>query len=198
MQKLFLTRDNILNALQRLDELAAIEQIEVEIAVFGGASLILAYDLRSATRDLDAVFSDTCKEFVTKSIKQIAAENSWPEDWMNDAVKGFMSSSGVLTEFTEYSRQYHPFGLRVFIPVPEYLFAMKCLAMRVGETDSTDVSDIRNLATICNITSVEKALQVVEQFYPRKTISPKVQFGIEEIFDMTHEHAIEASNVKSR
>jgi hypothetical protein len=66
---------------------------------------------------------------------------------------------------------------------PEYLFAMKCRAMRLGGTDSsTDVDDIKLLARKIGITSSNEALTLVEKFYPNNILEPKTRFGLEEIF----------------
>jgi len=74
-------------------------------------------------------------------------------------------------------------GLRVFIPKPEYLFAMKCRAMRIGGIEqSQDIEDIKGLAAAIGLKSAQEAMDLVQAFYPRHMIEPKTQFGLEEIF----------------
>ena len=74
-------------------------------------------------------------------------------------------------------------GLRIFVPRPEYLFAMKCRAMRLGGVDeSRDIEDIRRLAAEIGLQSAEEALDLVSSFYPHSQLQPKVRFGLEEIF----------------
>jgi hypothetical protein len=71
----------------------------------------------------------------------------------------------------------------VFVASPHYLFAMKCLAMRIGGADeSQDRSDIEGLARKVGIVTAEQALDIVSQYYPLSKISPKTQYGVEEIF----------------
>ena len=75
-------------------------------------------------------------------------------------------------------------GLRVHLPAPEYLFAMKCMAMRPEGIDgSHDISDIAALADAAGIADADAALALVEAFYPASRIPPKVRFGIEEIME---------------
>ncbi|MDV7396880.1 hypothetical protein RZS08_36115, partial [Arthrospira platensis SPKY1] len=75
-------------------------------------------------------------------------------------------------------------GLRIFRPSAEYLFAMKCMAMRPEGVDgSHDISDIEALALQAGIHTAEEALAIVESFYPAKRIPPKVLFGVEEIME---------------
>jgi hypothetical protein len=65
-------------------------------------------------------------------------------------VKGWLNSRDtdpdVKALFKTYPTEDQP-GLRVYAAKPEYLFAMKCRAMRVGgvETNS-DIDDIKLLA----------------------------------------------------
>ena len=74
-------------------------------------------------------------------------------------------------------------GLRVFVPRPEYLFAMTCRAMRLGGVDENrDIEDIRRLATEIGLRSAAEAMTLVASFYPNAQAQPKVQFGLEEIF----------------
>ncbi len=73
--------------------------------------------------------------------------------------------------------------MRVFVASPHYLFAMKCLAMRIGGVDeSQDRSDIEALARHIGIVTAEQALDIVSQYYPLSGISPKTHYGIQEIF----------------
>jgi hypothetical protein len=74
-------------------------------------------------------------------------------------------------------------GLRVLVASPHYLFAMKCLAMRIGGADETqDRSDIDALAKTIKIYNAEQALEIVSQYYPSSQIPPKTRFGTEELF----------------
>jgi hypothetical protein len=146
---------------------------------------MLTLNYRVATKDVDAVFEKD-KDFVRKIAAQIAEEFGWDEDWLHDGVKGWLSAAesdpAAKVFIGTYPSEDEP-GLRVFVPRPEYLFAMKCRAMRVGGTaGSEDVEDIRRLAKAIGIENAQQALELVQAFYPRHVIEPKTQFGLEEIF----------------
>ena len=116
----------------------------------------------------------------------LGQEYGWPADWLNDAVKGFLSARDREDEarslFRTYPSERKP-GLRVFLASPRYLFAMKCLAMRIGGVDETqDRADIEALARHLGIKNADDAIQLVCEYYPHSRISPKTQFGIEDIF----------------
>ena len=145
-------------------------------------------DFRVATRDVDAVF-ESDRGFVRKAAKQVADEFGWNPDWINDGVKGFLSANdrdpASKTLFRSYPSNTGP-GLRVFVASPAYLFAMKCLAMRIGGTgQSQDIEDIRALGKLLSIKSSDEALDIISRYYPAGQIQPKTALGLEEIFGIS-------------
>jgi hypothetical protein len=55
--------------------------------------------------------------------------------------------------------------------------------MRIGGVDeSQDRADIEVLAREIGIATAEQALDIVSQCYPASRISPRTQYGVEEIF----------------
>ena len=178
-------RKTLEQAFERLGELARAAEKSVEISVYGGSALVLTTDFRVSTRDVDAVF-ERDRKFVREAARVIAAEFGWDATWINDGVKGFLSAKdqqkGAKALFRTYPDESGA-GLRVFIASPHYIFAMKCLAMRIGGTDnSQDVADIQLLGKKLGIQTSKNAIALVSQYYPAGRISPKTQFGLEEIF----------------
>jgi len=181
-----LSREDILRGLGQLDDRAKKSGVIVELSLYGGAALALAFDLRQATRDVDAVVHGA-PDFLRDAVREIADAEGWPEDWLNDGVKGFLAAEEEKRLIGLFSASPEG-GLRVFVPTPEYLFAMKCMAMRPeGLAGSHDISDIEALADIAGIADVETAFALVETFYPAARISPKVKFGLEEIMERISE-----------
>ena len=177
-------RDTLEEAFRDIGDRARRDRKIVEIAVYGGAALILTLDGRPATRDVDvAIHNDA--PWLRQQVRAVAEERGWPEDWLNDGVKGFLSDGdgnrGARALFASYPDDTEP-GLRVFVAAPEYLFAMKCMAMRVDGDASLDRRDIEMLARALQIKSAGDALALVSKYYPGDRISPKTLFGIEEMF----------------
>jgi hypothetical protein len=85
-------------ALGREDIRALLDDLSQELAARGaqaelflvGAPLAVAYDATRATRDLDAVFIPS--DVVRQAATAVAAREGLAEDWLNDAVKGFLPS----------------------------------------------------------------------------------------------------------
>ena len=143
-----------------------------ELFLVGGAAMCLAYDARPSTRDVDAFFKPT------REIREAATRVGLARDisgaWLNDAVKGYLSSKVSFTAFLELSH------LRVSVATPDYLLAMKCLAMRIGE-EFQDIDDVRFLLRLLDITSCEAALSVIGKFYPLDRFPQKTLYVLEEL-----------------
>ena len=102
----------------------------------------------------------------------MAEDLGLPEDWLNDAVKGFMPGPD------EHPRPVpDEQGIEVTTASPRYLLAMKLMAMRFGEDDE----DIEILLGDCGIRSTEEALALLRTVYPSQEPSPKTRFFLEEL-----------------
>lgn len=89
-----LDRDQIVRLLQALSEELERRGTRAEVFLVGGAATALAYDARRATRDLDAMFQP--KDEVYAAATAVASEHGLPDDWLNDAVKGFLPGDDPL------------------------------------------------------------------------------------------------------
>ena len=175
-------KETLIKALTDLGEILFLSGKMAEIAVFGGSALMLMFDYRQATRDVDAVFFSDKTE-LNSAIITIAEKYNFDNDWINDGVKGFVNESvhDTLKIFRSFPDEDHP-GLRIFLPSAEYILSMKCLAMRT-EIGSSDISDIKILLKKCSIDSPEELFDLIAMFYPKAHIPPKTQFGILELFE---------------
>jgi hypothetical protein len=182
MAEAMLTRADIEAALGELGEIAHKAGKVIDVAVYGGAALMLTFPSRPATRDVDAVARGDAA-FLREAVDLVAQLHGWSDRWLNDAVKGFLSERDPqsVALFKSYPSEVSP-GLRVYLAQPEYLLAMKCMAMRVTQAESSpDREDIKMLARHLHLTSIDQVLDIVARYYPRNLIPPKTYFGVEEI-----------------
>lgn len=178
-----LNRKQLLQGLVRLDELAKEAGILVDLTLYGGAALALVYDMRDSTRDVDVAIHTQSEKAHALAV-EVAHENGWAEDWLNDGVKGFLSSNEEVHQVDGFSASQS--GLCLSVASPRYLFAMKCVAMRTADTQSShpgDREDIINLARLTGITTADEALDLISSFYPDNQVSAKVSFGVQEIME---------------
>ena len=159
------------------DELAR-RGVTGELCLFGGTVMVLAFAARVSTKDVDAIFQPT------RTIREVALHvgenNHLSGHWLNDAAKGFVSArhetiQGNLPQFS---------NLRLTMPVPEYLLAMKCMASRVGalEGETDDVADIIFLIRHLKLKTTPAVMDIVSSYYPADKIPIKAQYLVEGLF----------------
>ena len=166
------TRADIHRLFELLDAELGAECVDGEIYLVGGAVMCLALDARPSTRDLDAFFRPTTA--IRMAAARVAAHAGVPDDWLNDAVKGYLSPRG---DFDSYLELPH---LRVFVARPGYLLAMKCASMRLGE-EFHDLDDVRYLLRYLNIVTVDEALAIVTRYFSEQQLPPKSRLALEEL-----------------
>jgi hypothetical protein len=164
------TRARIVAALQALGNELSREDVHGQVFIVGGAAIALAYSTRRVTKDVDAVFEPTTS--IYRAAAKVAEDLGLPEDWLNDAVKGYLPGADT------YSRplpEIH--GIEIATASPRYLLAMKLMAMRFGEDDE----DIELLLGECDIDNVEEAIELLRGMYPSREPPPKTRLFLEEI-----------------
>jgi hypothetical protein len=174
-----LTREQILAALRALSDELGRQNVTGEICLFGGTVMVLAFTARLSTKDVDALFQPS--KMIREVARHIAESQKLPVDWLNDGVKGFVSARHELTvgNLPQFPH------LRLTMPVPEYLLAMKCVAARIGGTENepSDVADIVFLIRHLELKSAKDVLDLVGQYYPASHIPVKTQYLVEGLFD---------------
>ena len=81
------SKEQVISALKRLGELAGEKSLQLNLCIYGGCAMMLAYDRKRITRDIDAVFHPSSK--IIPLIQQVAKEQGLPDDWINDDVRQF-------------------------------------------------------------------------------------------------------------
>lgn len=174
-----LTREAILRALESLSAELGRKDVTGELCLVGGTVMVLAFSARISTKDVDALFQPA--PLVRELARKIGDEQGLPAHRLNDGVKGFVSARPETT--LEGLPQFA--HLRLTMPVPEYLLAMKCMAARLGGPtgEASDVPDIRFLIRHLGFKSAEEVLNVVGKCYPANRIPIKTQYVVEGLFD---------------
>ena len=158
----------------RLNDELARRSITGEVYVVGGAVMCIVFDARASTRNIDAFFRPAGE--VRAAAQAVATAAGLPGDWLNDAVKAYLSDHEDFLSYLELT------NLRVLTASPEYLLAMKCLALRLGE-GFHDEDDVRFLLRFLNLTDYRKALEVVTRYYPRERFPQKTLYALEELLE---------------
>lgn len=167
-----LTQENLRRLFELLNEELRASDTDAELFLVGGAVMCLAYAARPSTQDVDALFRPVAQ--VREAAARAATRGKVKVDWLNDAVKGYMSPHGDFAAFVELDH------LRIMIAQPQYLLAMKCMAMRIG-AEFHDEDDVRYLLRHLDIRSYQQALTVIGQYYPLQHFPQKTLYALEEL-----------------
>jgi hypothetical protein len=164
-------RDEIERYLRQVGEYLNDQLLTGELLIVGGAYMTLVLQQRETTKDVDAYFASNAVA-IREAAARVARDEGLPDDWLNDAVKGFMFTQPEMTLWLDCP------GLRVYAPNPAYIFAMKALAGR-----PEDVRDLVALSDLLTLRSAAEALAVVARYVPAQLLSPRIQYLVEDLFD---------------
>jgi hypothetical protein len=167
-----LSTNDIRRLFQLLNDDLRDSDITGELFVVGGAVMCLAYAARPSTQDVDAVFRPSTK--VREAASRVAVIAGLPADWLNDGVKGFFSTQGDFALFLELDH------LRVMVAQPQYLLAMKCLAMRIG-AEFHDEDDVRYLLRHLDVRTYDNAVAIIQKYYPLDRFPQKTLYALTEL-----------------
>ncbi len=156
--------------LQALGDELTSQGVHGQIFVVGGAAMALAYSTRRVTKDIDAAFEP--KTVIYAAAARVAEQHGLPDDWLNDAVKGYLPGPDDDARPVPEIR-----GLEVTTASPRYLLAMKLMAMRFGEDDE----DIELLLKECGIETAKEALDLLQHLYPHREPPVKTRLFLEEL-----------------
>lgn len=143
-----------------------------EIGICGGAVMCLVFNARDSTKDVDGIFAPTRE--IREASQKVARRSGVPDDWLNDAVKGYFLNEPPRVDVLALS------NLRVWAPTAQYMLAMKCTSARF---DTHDADDVRFLIDYLGLKAPEDVFKIIEDFYPKKAVPVKTQFLVEEIFE---------------
>lgn len=171
-----LSRDDIQRALIALaDELAELGT-RCEIAIVGGAAVVLLYEARPSTKDVDAfLLSATEPATLREAARRTALALGLPEDWLNDAAKGYVH--GISLGEVVLDRP----TLVVRALAPHQLLAMKLSAWR----DDVDIEDARLLLSKLTGSQDEVWRQLEPHVVPGR--ETKAYYAFCDLWETSHE-----------
>ena len=143
-------------------ELANLDK-KVELLIYGGASICLAYEFRESTRDIDAIFDND--EYFIKACNIVSVKYNLEDRWLNNSILKCLLDI-TKEEFIDYLTLSN---LHVQVVSPRYLLALKVKASRVGEAFH-DYSDALALCKLLSINTKDGLLKLCSGFYLTKLL----------------------------
>ena len=172
-KNLGMSAETIMNNLLKLNYELEKRDVIGEIALVGGAVMCLVFKSRESTEDIDAIFEP--KSIIYECSEIVRRDNNLPKGWLNDSVKGFLSSEAEFIPHLKLS------NLNILVASPEYMLAMKCLSARMENIN--EKSDISFLLRYLKLKTYDEVENIILKFYPAKRFHAKTKFAIMEILD---------------
>jgi len=145
-----------------------------EIVVVGGAAVVLLFEARQTTKDVDAFFFMPDASRVRSAAARVAQHLDLPEDWLNDGAKGY------LVGVTRGDVLYQSAFLIVHAASLPQLLAMKLAAWR----DAVDRDDAKLLMTRMPGSAAD-VWDVVKPFVPPHQLN-KASYAFQDLWEAIH------------
>ena len=156
-------RGEIEGALRELSEVLDARGVVARIYLVGGAAMVLAYESRFSTDDVDGSGYPT--EDVLAAAREIAGRRGLQPDWLHDSVKAWFPTF----KEPDWRPVFKVGTVDVVVADERTLLAMKLRASR-GRRDELD---IEFLLDRCGVSTVEGALSVYEEYFPEDELPPR-------------------------
>lgn len=157
MPKASLTRKELLLLLSELSNELTSRSIEANLYIVGGAAMVMAFEARNSTRDIDCRY--TPKAIIDQIAVMVGERHDLPPEWLNDHAAMFISpvvdDPSPIPIMTRGS-------VRITAASAEMMLAMKLRASR----PRLDGEDIAVLCDELRITTTEEAITIFEHYYP--------------------------------
>ena len=169
-----LSRSQAEDALRELVSELNEQRCRAVIYVVGGAALMLGFDARQSTHDVDAMVTPRTPVLLVAA--EIAERRNLPEDWLSTAAATFVPPYSEDPNPTIFLQEG---GVRVEIASAERLLAMKIHASRGRQ----DIDDIRLLLRLTGTETVAQAIAIFERSYQEDEIKPRAVRILHELLD---------------
>jgi hypothetical protein len=171
---MLLSAEDIRKAFVDLSEQLAGTGTRAEIMVIGGAAIVMLFGARESTKDVDAYFLTPEASIIREAAAQVALNLGLPNDWLNDAAKGYVvevTAGDVLHETPHLIVRAASFS---------QLLAMKLAAWR----DVVDRDDAKLLLSTLQ-GSAEEVWQGVRALVPPHLVD-KASYAFEDLWEALH------------
>lgn len=176
----YMPKSDMLAMFRRIGEICRQRNAYFEVAIYGGSALMLQFDYRQSTVDIDYVPIFGASERIEEIANQAARDLGLQQDILRDDVSIFISDYAKYKPYGEFPKGHGNF--RVFLATPEYIFSMKMLSMR-NVMETQDLRDAWELADVCGISTIEAAENLLSKFYPGKVLPIRNRLILQDVFE---------------
>lgn len=176
-----MNRTAVLQALETMSGHLARTGTSADVWVYGGAAMVLAYQARTATRDIDAVRDDDSA--IRRAADLTAEQLGLPRSWLNDQAASFVPRLARQDPRAYFDAPvFEDAHLRVMAANPRLLLAMKVLAAR-----PTDIDDIAFLVQRLGLRTMQQVRAEFEAAFPDEPFDGRREVRVADALDKAHQ-----------
>jgi len=155
----------------------AIQELNVEFYLLGGAILFQAFQAKPSTAQVTALLEPAIR--VREALVRLAEQEGWPHEWVHGAVRGQLAGgAGPLGRYVELP------NLAAFVPRPEYVLALQVAALGL-DAGPRALDDLRYVLRILNVSSAEAALEVAGRYFSERQLPGAARETLEGLLPRT-------------
>ncbi len=168
-----LTLNQLEEAFRRLNARLRDQDTIGEVYVIGGAVMLLAFNARQATRDVDAIWNP--HGIIHDEAVAVAREMGLPDYWLNEQASAFIPRNPEWGSHPALDFSH----LRVFASSPHQALAMKAISAR-----DTDREDIQFLIRHLDVHEADAVYEIINRFFPDEEIPMRTKLVMEELLSI--------------
>jgi hypothetical protein len=139
-----------------------------EIAIYGGSAILLQFDWRRTSEDVDATVLSGNHGLVIRAAEEAGRQLELPRSWLSESVAMYTRERETASDRIFVGAYPSPerVGLRVVAAKPSYLLAMKLNALQRSTSDDRDFADAVQLGIACRVNTVDGLRDTFRSFFP--------------------------------
>jgi hypothetical protein len=155
-----------------------------EIVVYGGGAILLQFDWRRLSMDVDArIVSAANHGLVIEAMHYAANRLGLPSSWLNESVSMYARRGEENADrvFVGTYPSAERFGLRVMAAKPSYMLAMKLGALERVTIDDRDYQDAINLGAECGVTTADGLRALFRKYFADQELSFSAELRLRDL-----------------
>ena len=134
-----------------------------EIAIYGGSAILLQFDWRRTSEDVDATVLSGNHGLVMRAADEAARQLELPRSWLSESVAMYTRERETASDWIFVGAYPSPerVGLRVVAAQPSYI-----LAMKRSTADDRDFADAVQLGVACGVDTVDGLRDNFRRYFP--------------------------------
>lgn len=160
-----MTKELFLEIMEVLDKKLEENRLKLTLNIYGGTVMMICFDARPATKDVDALFETS--SIIENILSDIAETYGLNKDWINQDVREplkYIKQENLKEVFTYKN-------LKVLAPTAEQMLAMKILSAR--PEPYSDFKDAEYLIKYLKIEKLEQVLNIFDRYIGRKYLGDR-------------------------